>query len=131
MVILTISVSAWFSVCYVAITCFTISYDLLFILVIPMESCRLRWSWLRFDYNLTTLRVKQNIYFLASFILIYLFYYKLLIYAHILFSFDWTWWKYPRKGINYITPFVFYLIYNYEYYSKEDNKWLSVGSQGY
>ena len=56
MVILTISVSAWFSVCYVAIIYLTIGYNSLSILVIPVESCWLRWSWLRFDYNLTTVK---------------------------------------------------------------------------
>jgi len=51
MVILTISVSAWFSVCYVAIIYLTIGYNSLSILVVPVESCWLRWSWLRFDYG--------------------------------------------------------------------------------
>ena len=32
-----------------------VSYDFNLILVTPMESCWLRWSWLRFDYNLTTM----------------------------------------------------------------------------
>ncbi len=47
-------VTAWISVCYVAINLFIISYNKSFILVIPVEFCWLRWSWLRFDYNLTT-----------------------------------------------------------------------------
>ncbi len=38
------TITAWISVCYVAIICFTISYDFFLILVIPVESCRLRWS---------------------------------------------------------------------------------------
>ena len=50
MVILTISVNGWQCVWYDAITLFTISYNISLILVIPVESCWLRWSWLRFDY---------------------------------------------------------------------------------
>ncbi len=51
MVFFTFFRSAWFSVCYVAIICFTISYHFLEILVIPISSCQLRLSWLRFDYS--------------------------------------------------------------------------------
>ena len=49
-------ISAWFSVCYVAIIYLTIGYNSFLILVIPVESGWLRWSWLRFDYNLTTVK---------------------------------------------------------------------------
>jgi len=37
-----------------------VSYDFNLILVIPVESCWLRWSWLQSDYNLTTMILGQG-----------------------------------------------------------------------
>ena len=59
-VFLTFFVSAWFSICYVVIFYLTIGYITFPILLITVESCLLRWSWLRSDYALTTVGLMHN-----------------------------------------------------------------------